>query len=147
MRPAVFVDRDGTINHDSGYIHDPKDLVLYDDTVALLKSYVSKGYLIIVLTNQSGINRGYFTEEECNKFNSAVKAELEKHGIGIDAFYICPHTPSEGCNCRKPNTGMAEKAIKEFDIDTKKSIVIGDRDDMDGELARRLGINYLILER
>ena len=146
-RKAVFVDRDGTINRDCPYCHDPKDLKIYEDTANILKRYQEEGYLIIIVTNQSGINRGYLSEEEFNRFQKAVLGELDKRGVHVVATYHCPHTPWEGCSCRKPNTGLIEQARKDFDIDLRGSVMIGDNDATDGELAKKLGIKCIILDK
>lgn len=147
MFPALFLDRDGTINEDYGYVHDVKDLKICPDILKIIKHYSDLGYLTIVVTNQSGINRGYFKEDDYNLFNSAIENELKRYGLHIDAFYHCPHTPDENCNCRKPKTGLIDAALKDFDIDLKNSFLIGDRDDTDGALARALNIRYEILKR
>lgn len=144
---ALFIDRDGTINHDCPYCHDPSDLRIYDDSVSIMKEYRDAGFLIIIITNQSGINRGYFTVEQFNAFNDALKASLRAERITIDGIYYCPHRPDEKCKCRKPETELLDRAIKDFHIDPDKSIVIGDRDDMDGEMARRRKMKYRILKR
>ncbi len=146
-RKALFIDRDGTINRDCPYCHKLEDLYIYDDAVALMKSYQERGYMIIILTNQSGIGRGYFTLDEFWAFHNALLRELEKRGVHVDATYFCPHTPEDNCPCRKPKTGLLEKAVKENNIDVENSIVVGDRDDVDGEMARRYGINYFIIRR
>jgi len=142
-RKAIFIDRDGTINRDCPYCHKREDLYIYEDTVELMKKYQEMGYLIIIVTNQSGIGRGYFTVDEMNDFNNHLFEELEKRGVHVDALYYCPHKPEDNCPCRKPNTGLVEKAVKDFNIDLENSIVIGDRDDIDGELARRLKIKFI----
>lgn len=142
LHRALFIDRDGTINKDCPYCIDPDDLVLYDDTVRLMKQYKKNGYLIIVVTNQSGIARGYFSEEQLKQFNDRMTEELFKRGVEIDDIYYCPHHPDDNCNCRKPKTGMVERAVKEHDILLSQSIMVGDRDDTDGEMARKLGIHF-----
>ncbi len=147
MKPALFLDRDGTINKDPGYVHRLEDLQIYPDIPPLIREYRNKGYLVIVITNQSGIGRGLFGEDDYMRFNSAIQGELKKQGLKIDAFYHCPHTPADNCGCRKPKSGLIEAARKDFDIDLKKSVVIGDRDDMDGALARSLGLGYTIVKR
>ena len=144
---ALFIDRDGTLNKDCPYCHDPKDLIIYDDAVEIMKDYRNRGYLIIIITNQSGINRGYFTDEEFHIFHNELLKKLEEKGVVVDKTYYCPHRPDENCECRKPKLGMIKKAMEDFDIDLKKSIIVGDRDDMEGEMGRTLGINYLILKR
>lgn len=144
---AVFIDRDGTINHDCPYCKDPDQLIIYDDAVEIMRDYQEKGFLVIIVTNQSGVNRGYFTETELENFNLALRKELEKRGVRIDALYYCPHRPDENCSCRKPRTGLIDRAADEHGIDVRKSIIIGDRDDIEGEMARSLGIEYRILKR
>ncbi len=142
LHRALFIDRDGTINRDCPYCHDPKDLHIYEDAVRLMKQYKKSGYLVIIVTNQSGIARGYFTKEQMDQFNSAMLKELGEKGVEVDAIYFCPHHPDEGCDCRKPATGMVQRAAKEHDIMLSQSIMVGDRDDMDGEMARRLGMHF-----
>lgn len=146
-KKALFIDRDGTINRDCPYCHRIEDLYIYEDAVELMREYQRMGYIIIILTNQSGIGRGYFTVEEFWKFHNHLLRELERRGIHIHATYFCPHRPEDNCPCRKPNTGMIERAVKENHIDVENSIVIGDRDDIDGEMARRFGIKYRIIRR
>ena len=146
-RGALFIDRDGTINKDCPYCHDVKDLYIYEDAVEIMKEYKNKGYLIIIITNQSGINRGYFTDQEFHAFHNELLKRLNEREVEVDKTYYCPHRPDENCRCRKPNLGMIEKAMEEFDIDLKSSIIIGDRDDMEGEMGRRLEIKYRILKR
>ena len=146
MNKALFIDRDGTINHDCPYCKDPKDLRIYDDAVDIIKDFRKRGFLIVIVTNQSGINRGYFSEAEFEKFNSALLKELEREGAKVDAVYHCPHRPDEGCLCRKPGTGLLLQAVRDLDIDLNSSFVVGDRDDVDGEMARRLGMKYMIIK-
>ncbi len=117
------------------------------DAVRLMKKYQQKGFLLIIITNQSGVNRGYFTEEDLGRFNTALVKRLAHMGVRIDAIYYCPHRPDEGCNCRKPGTGLIEKAMLDFPIDLEHSVMVGDRDDMDGEMARRLGIEFINILR
>ena len=142
-KKAVFVDRDGTLNYDNGYTHKISDLKIYEDMIPLLKSYYDNGYMIIVITNQSGINRGYCSVEEMKQFNNKLAEVFIKHGIKIEDFFYCPHTPEEACNCRKPETGLIEMAVKKYNIDIKSSIIIGDSESTDGKLASRLGIKFI----
>jgi histidinol-phosphate phosphatase family protein len=142
-KKAVFVDRDGTLNYDNGYTHKISDLKIYEDMIPLLKSYYDNGYMIIVITNQSGINRGYYSVEEMKEFNNKLAEVFIKHGIKIEDFFYCPHTPEEACNCRKPETGLIEMAVKKYNIDIKSSIIIGDSESTDGKLASRLGIKFI----
>jgi histidinol-phosphate phosphatase family protein len=146
MKKALFIDRDGTINHDCPYCRDPKDLRIFDDAVHIIRDFRKRGFLIVIVTNQSGINRGYFSEAEFEAFNSALLDELERRGAKVDAVYHCPHRPDEGCLCRKPGTGLVMQAARDLDIDLSSSFVVGDRDDVDGEMARRLGMKYMIIK-
>ena len=144
-KPAVFVDRDGTLNRDCPYCHDPKDLYVYVDTVRTLREYQSRGYFIFMISNQSGLNRGYFNQEEMDAFNAALFREMEKMGVHVDDAFICPHTPEEHCSCRKPEPGLIEQAMEKYDIDIQKSVYFGDRDDLDGELARKFGMKFILV--
>ena len=145
-KPALFIDRDGTINRDCPYCKDVRDLYVYPDAVGIISEYASRGFLIIIITNQSGINRGYFTVREMEEFNAALKRRVTQMGGRIDDLFYCPHTPEEKCECRKPETGLIWQAIEKYDIDIVNSIMVGDREDMDGELARRVGINFILLK-
>ena len=131
----------------SNYCKDPKDLRIYDDAVKFMKEYQDKGYLIVIITNQSGINRGYFSESEFRVFNDAVVNALAERGVTVNATYYCPHRPDEGCECRKPKTGLVLKAVKELKIDLSDSLIAGDRQDRDGELAKNLGIPFILFKR
>ena len=142
-KKAVFVDRDGTLNYDNGYTHKISDLKIYEDMIPILKGYYDNGYMIIVITNQSGINRGYYSVEEMKEFNNKLAEVFIKYGIKIEDFFYCPHTPEEACNCRKPETGLIEMAAKKYNIDIKSSIIIGDSESTDGKLASRLGIKFI----
>lgn len=142
---ALFVDRDGTINRDCPYCKDPSQIQIYEDVVGLMKEYQEKGYLIIIVTNQSGINRGYFTLKQFNDFQDELIRTLMDRGVVVKDTFFCPHRPDENCNCRKPNTGLIEEAAKKYDIDISQSIIIGDRDDMEGEIGRKLGMKYIIV--
>lgn len=142
-KPAVFVDRDGTLNRDCPYCHDPEDLYVFTDTVKLVRGYADKGFYVFLITNQSGINRGYFTRQEADEFNAALLEEMESLGVHVDDIYMCPHTPAENCSCRKPKGGMVEQALSKYDIDLSKSVYVGDRDDQDGEVARKYGMEFI----
>ncbi len=142
-RKAVFVDRDGTLNYDNGYTHKVSDLKIYEDMIPVLKDYYDHGYIIIVITNQSGINRGYYGIEDMNAFNTKLAEVFIKHGIKIEDFFYCPHRPDEHCSCRKPETGLIDMATEKYGIDIKSSIIIGDSESTDGKLASRLGIKFI----
>ncbi|MEM0140060.1 MAG: HAD family hydrolase [Ferroplasma sp.] len=140
---ALFVDRDGTINYDTGYTYRIEDLRIYDDIIPIIKNYYDMHYLIIVITNQSGINRGYYTENQMKLFNSKIEERLCQYGIKITEIFFCPHTPEEACKCRKPETGMVEEAARKYNICLAESIILGDNNEVDGELARRLSIKFI----
>ncbi|BBA53153.1 D-glycero-beta-D-manno-heptose 1,7-bisphosphate 7-phosphatase [Fusobacterium varium] len=133
MKKAILLDRDGTINVEKDYLHKVEDFEFEKNVVEALKIFSSLGYTMAVVTNQSGIARGYYTEDDLKKLNEYIKKELEKHGVIIEKFYYCPHHPENGigkykidCICRKPNTGMLDEAIKEFNIDRTSSFMVGD---------------------
>lgn len=144
---VLFIDRDGTINKDCPYCHILSDLAMYDDAVEIMKEHGKNGFTIIIITNQSGIGRGYFSEKEFHTFHNAILNVLEKKGVYIERTYYCPHRPEDNCDCRKPKTGMINQAMKDYNIDLRNSIIIGDRDDMEGAMARSLGMKYKILKR
>ncbi len=138
-RPAVFVDRDDTLAKDVPYCSRPEDLKLLKGAGQAIKRLNQAGYLVIVITNQSGIGRGLFDEAMLDKIHAKLRSELAKSGARLDAIYHCPHRPEAGCRCRKPDLGMIEQAMKDFDIDILGSYVIGDSDNHDMELAKRIG--------
>lgn len=133
MNKAIILDRDGTINIEKDYLHKIEDFEFEEGVVEGLKILADLGYIFVVVTNQSGIARGYYTEEDLEILNNYIGKILEKEGVKIEKFYFCPHHPEKGvgkykidCNCRKPNPGMLEEAIKEFNIDREKSFMVGD---------------------
>lgn len=141
MKPALFIDRDGTLNRDCPYCRSPYQITLFPDIFEPLRE-LSKKFYIIIITNQSGISRGYFTDNDLSRMNRKIIDEVYRHGGRIDGIYYCPHLPEDNCNCRKPKTGLVEKALNDFDIDLRNSIVIGN-DDKDIGLARNLGIKSI----
>lgn len=124
---AVFVDRDGTINVDVHYLDDPDKFEMYPGVGEGVKKLKDSGFKIIVITNQSGIARGYFTEKQLSNIHARMKKEFEEFGVVPDGIYYCPHHPDDNCNCRKPNTGLFKDAINEHNIDVKKSYMLGDK--------------------
>nr|WP_281950382.1 D-glycero-beta-D-manno-heptose 1,7-bisphosphate 7-phosphatase [Nitrosophilus kaiyonis] len=143
MNRAIFLDRDGVINVDKGYVHKIEDFEFTTGTIKALKYFQSLGYLLIIVTNQSGIGRGYYTKKDFYKLTSWMKNRLKADGIEIKEVYFCPHSPEENCKCRKPEPGMILKAAKDFDIDLKKSWMIGDKIS-DIKAAKRAGIENTI---
>ena len=151
MRKAVFFDRDGIINEDFSYIYKPEDFRFMDGIFEFCHEAQKKGYLLIIVTNQSGIARGYYTEEDFGRLNDWMCHEFELRGICINAVYYCPYHPEKGIGRykresadRKPSPGMLLKAIEKFDIVPDDSIMLGDRDS-DMEAGRRAGIGRLVL--
>jgi D-glycero-D-manno-heptose 1,7-bisphosphate phosphatase len=135
-RPAAFLDRDGVLNVDHGYTFRPDQLEWIADAPEAVGLLNRAGYWVIVVTNQSGIARGYYDEAAVNLFHAYMQDELRAQGAHIDAFYYCPHHP-EGtvaefavrCRCRKPQPGMLEQAAREWPIDLGGSFLVGDKDD------------------
>lgn len=132
---VVFLDRDGTINVDKHYLYKPEEFELLPGVVDGLKRLQEFGYMLIIITNQSGIARGYYTEQEFHILNQYMKELLEQHGIHITDVLYCPHLPSAKvekyrmtCCCRKPKLGLFFEAIRKWDIDLNKSWAIGDKE-------------------
>ena len=126
MKKAVLLDRDGVIVEDIGYHHKIEDFKLMPNAIEGLK--LLKNYLLIIITNQSGIGRGYYTMKDFEKFNNHLIQELKKHNIKVEKTYVCPHKPEDNCQCRKPSSKLIKDAAKEFDIDLEGSFAIGDRE-------------------
>ncbi|MEK6943334.1 MAG: HAD family hydrolase [Nanoarchaeota archaeon] len=125
MKPAVFLDRDGTLNEDTMYPHKIHHFKMLPGVIDGLKK-LSKKYIFVIITNQSGIGRGVFKEEDFQNFNNHLITTLKKEGIEIKKTYHCPHTSEQVCECRKPSAKYINDAAEEFGIDIKKSWVIGD---------------------
>lgn len=141
---AVFIDRDGTINRDTHYIGDPDNFFMYEGVGEGVRRLKEEGYLIIVVTNQSGISRGYFTEEDLKRVHKKMEYEFKTFGVKLDGIYYCPHHPDDNCMCRKPNTGLFEKAIVVHDIDVTKSFMIGDKE-LDIVAGKKVGLKTILV--
>lgn len=147
----VLLDRDGVINVEKSYLHKIEDFEYEKNVVEGLLKLRDLGYKFAIITNQAGIARGYYTEEDYLKLQSFIEDDLFKKGIKIKKSYFCPHHPNVSgkygieCNCRKPNTGNFELAIKEFDIDVKNSFMIGDKI-TDLIPAKKLGIMPVLVK-
>lgn len=126
MNKAIFLDRDGTINVDKNYLYKIEDWEFIDGVIEGLQILQKLGFKLIVITNQSGIARGYYTENDAKKVFDYMIDELKKYGVIIEKVYYCPHLRGE-CNCRKPKLGLFYKAQNEFNIDFSKSYAIGDK--------------------
>ena len=151
MARAVFLDRDGTIIEDIGYLGECSKIKFLPRASKAIKLLNENGFKVIVATNQSGVARGYFTEETVREINRYIQETLAKQGALIDKFYYCPHhiegiieEYKKECYCRKPNPGMIEQAVGEFDIELKNSFVIGDKS-TDIELGHRAGCRTILL--
>ncbi|MBS3057101.1 MAG: D-glycero-beta-D-manno-heptose 1,7-bisphosphate 7-phosphatase [Candidatus Diapherotrites archaeon] len=144
MNCAVFLDRDGTINYDYGYVHEIKKFRFLPNAASALKRLSSSKYKIIVITNQSGIGRKYFTEQDFLKVSGHMVGELHKKDVRIDAIYCCPHAPDANCTCRKPKTAMLFSAKKDFNIALNKSFVIGDKLE-DIEMGKKAGCKTMLI--
>lgn len=143
-RPFVFLDRDGTLVHDAGYTHRVDDYRLLEGVKPGLKRLVAAGYALAIVTNQSGIGRGYYGEADYLRFQRHLEADLLAAGIPIVASLHCPHLPDAGCGCRKPEPGMLDRAQRELGADLARSFVIGDGPG-DLGLAARAGLRGAVL--
>lgn len=151
MKKAVFLDRDGIINEDGHYVHRPEDFHFVDGIFDFCRAAKEKNYLLIVFTNQSGIARGYYSEDDFLHLTKWMCDRLEEQGAPIDHVYYCPYHPEKGIGKykkesydRKPNPGMIFRARDEYDIDLHASVVLGDKDsDMDA--GRNAGVGTLLL--
>ena len=146
-RPAVFIDRDGTISDEVGYVNHPSRFRLFPYAAEAIRMLNDNGWLAIVITNQAGVARGYFSEDVIVSVHEQLKRDLEGASAQLDAIYYCAHHPSVGeppyrtdCDCRKPKTGLIDQAAREFEIDLAASWMAGDRYS-DVELARNAGLN------
>jgi D-glycero-D-manno-heptose 1,7-bisphosphate phosphatase len=144
-RPAVFIDRDGTISEEVGYVNHPSRFRLFPYSSEAVRILNNNGWLAILITNQAGVARGYFSEDVIVKVHDQLKQDLEN--AQLDAIYYCAHHPTVGeppyrfdCDCRKPKPGLIDRAAKEFEIDLGASWMVGDRYG-DVELARNAGLH------
>ena len=144
QRPAVFLDRDGTICDEVGYLNHPARFRMFPFAGKAIGRLNEAGFAVIVVTNQSGVARGYFPESLVHEVHECMKRELLTEGARVDAVYYCPHGGSEDCSCRKPKTGMIEQAAREHFLDVPRSFVIGDRYG-DMELAFRAGMRAVFV--
>ncbi len=143
-RPAVFIDRDGTIMIDVGYPKYARQVSLIPGAVRALRELRRQGFLIVIISNQSGIGRGYMTRRQADNVHKRVISLLANSGVEIDDAYYCPHAPDDGCKCRKPSPEMLFEAARKFNIDLSRSFMIGDRD-VDVETGKRAGCRTLCL--
>ena len=138
-RRALFVDRDGTLNPDLHYLKDAERLELYRGVGESLALAHDHGYAVVCVTNQSGIERGFYTEADVEGIHARLNALLRPSRAKVDAFYYCPHAPESNCDCRKPKTALFERAAGELGLDFATSAILGDRS-LDIEAGDRLGL-------
>lgn len=144
LRKALFLDRDGVIIADKGYVHRIEDMEILPGIVDVIREYRASGHMIIIVTNQSGIGRGIFTRGQYFEFMTVLLRRLRDAGAAVDKAYHCPHTPDDGCDCRKPKPGLILRAASYSQIDLKQSTLIGDKDS-DIKAGMYAGVGNLIL--
>ena len=151
MKPAVFLDRDGTLIEDVGYLDRLDRIALFPWTVDAIRALNRGGFIVVVITNQSGVARGFFTEAFVAETHRHLGARLAAGGARIDAYYYCPHHPDgivaayrRQCECRKPASGLVDRAVRELDLDPARSFVVGDKW-LDVGLARAAGARGILV--
>jgi len=152
VKPAIFMDRDGTLSHEVGYVNHPSRFRLYPWSVDAVRLINRSGFLAVVVTNQAGVARGYFPESLVLEVHAGLETALAAGGARLDGLYYCPHHPSVGeppyrkdCDCRKPRPGLLQRAAEELGVDLKRSYVVGDRlSDM--ELAWNVGARGVLVK-
>lgn len=145
-RKAIFLDRDGVINKEINYLYRIKDFELIDGVIPALQFFKKLGFLLIVITNQAGVGRGYYTENDVIKLHHYMENIFSENECAVDRVYYCPHGPNDNCECRKPKPGMIVQAVKEFDIDLNESWLIGDKN-TDLLAGKNAGVKNLVLVR
>ena len=150
-RRAVFLDRDGTIIEEVGYLDRPERVELYPWSIDAIRAFNQAGLLVVMVTNQSGIARGFFTEQVVEEVHAHIAAMLAEGDARIDAYYYCPHHPdgkvagyARACDCRKPGRGLVDRAVRELGVDPRRSFVVGDRW-LDVALARVVGAGGVLV--
>jgi D,D-heptose 1,7-bisphosphate phosphatase len=150
--PAVFLDRDGTINEDVGYLQDLKQLSLIPGAAKAIRMLNGCGFKVVVVTNQSGVARGYFPEEFVTQTHDYLRVLLRKENAVIDGFYYCPHHPAEGfppyrqiCSCRKPDTGLLLQAARDLHLDLSRSYMVGDKI-QDVQAGKKAGAKTILVK-
>lgn len=151
MNKAIFLDRDGTLNIDYGYVHEIDNFKFIDGAIDTLRELKKMGYMLVLVTNQSGIARGYFSEDQFLQLTEWMDWSLAEQDVDLDGIYYCPHHPEgkdeykEDCDCRKPKPGMLLQAIKELKIDPTQSIMVGDKvEDLKAGIGAKVKMNVLV---
>ena len=144
LHKALFLDRDGVVNVDHGYVYQSEKFEFIKGIFSTCKTFFDAGYKIIVVTNQSGIGRGFYSESDYQQLTAWYRRKLNEAGVAITDILHCPHHPDEQCSCRKPQPGLFMQAIENYAVDYSSSIMIGDKD-TDIEAAKRAGIKQQFL--
>lgn len=150
MQKLIFIDRDGVINKDPGgwtkynYVTDWNEFFFIDGSIEALKKLKEAGYRTCLISNQGGISKGYFKQEDLDGLNKKMLIEIEKGGGRIDELYYCPHHDKDNCECRKPKTGLIEQAIRKTDVDLRDTFIIGDSA-RDIEAGKRMGMKTIFV--
>jgi D-glycero-D-manno-heptose 1,7-bisphosphate phosphatase len=151
MRPAVFIDRDGTLTQEVGYVNHPTRLRLLPRSAEAIRRLNGAGIAAVVVTNQAGLARGYFSENVLQAVNAELVAQLERAGARLDGIYVCPHHPTEGaapyrmpCDCRKPQPGLLLRAADDLRLDLPHSVMVGDKPS-DLEVAHKVGARGILV--
>jgi histidinol-phosphate phosphatase family protein len=143
-RKFVVLDRDGTIIEECSYLSDPEQIKLIPGATQALRELREMGFGLVIITNQSGVGRGFFDEARLREIHERMRQMLEAEGVWLDGLYFCPHKPDDGCSCRKPGVSLMEKASTELSFDPQGSIVIGDKSS-DIEMGRRVRATTLLV--
>jgi heptosyltransferase-2 len=141
---TIFLDRDGTLNEDPGFLRSASDLRLLPGVATALARLKSAGARLVVVTNQSGVGRGLLTLKDLEAIHARLEGLLEQSDAALDAIYFCPHHPDDGCRCRKPATGMVDRAVSELQADLRKAYVVGDHAN-DIQLAKAAGVKSILV--
>jgi D-glycero-D-manno-heptose 1,7-bisphosphate phosphatase len=140
----VFLDRDGTLVIERGYLSDPDDIELLPGTAQALRELKAAGYPLVVISNQSGVGRGFYPESRVHEAMARLRHELRARGVELDAVYFCPHRPEAGCACRKPGTALLERAADDLELTLRHSVMVGDKM-LDVETGHRAGAHGILL--
>ncbi len=144
QRRFIVLDRDGTIIEERGYLSQPGQVTLIAGAGAALRELRDMGFGLVVITNQSGVGRGFFDQRQLERIHQRLKQLLQTEGVQLDGVYVCPHVPDDECACRKPRLGLMEKAAKELGFSPQLSIVIGDKA-CDVDMGRMVGaLTFLV---
>ena len=142
---AVFFDRDGTLIIDKHYLSNPEEVQYFEYTFPLLKKLQEQNYKLFIVTNQSGIGRGYFTEQDMNRVHTKISIDFQRQGIEITEIVFCPHHPAQNCQCRKPSPKLINNLIEKYSIDSSQSFMVGDKD-IDVEAGNKAGVKGMLIQ-